>query len=194
MSVSVDRQGVGRWQEEAEMSEQLVLLQGDITEQKVDAIVNAANTELAGGGGVDGAIHRAGGPAISAECERLRAQQGGCPTGSAVITTGGRMGVKAVIHTAGPVWDGGAAGEPEKLELCYRNSLELARRYGLRTVAFPSISTGVYGYPVQEAAKRALNTVKDVLASNPDAYDEVRFVLFSEEDLATYRSAMKRVD
>lgn len=176
------------------MSEQLVLLQGDITEQKVDAIVNAANTELAGGGGVDGAIHRAGGPAISAECDRLRAQQGGCPTGSAVITTGGRMGVKAVIHTAGPVWDGGTAGEPEKLELCYRNSLELARRYGLRTVAFPSISTGVYGYPVQEAAKRALNTVKEVLASNPGAYDEVRFVLFSEEDLATYRSAMKQVD
>lgn len=110
------------------------------------------------------------------------------------MTTGGRMDVKAVIHTAGPVWDGGEAGEPEKLESCYRNSLELARRHGLRTVAFPSISTGVYGYPVQEAAKRALMTVKQVLASNPGAYDEVRFVLFSDEDLATYRSAMEQID
>jgi O-acetyl-ADP-ribose deacetylase (regulator of RNase III) len=175
------------------MSEQVVLLQGDITEQSVDAIVNAANTELAGGGGVDGAIHRAGGPAISAECERLRSQQGGCPTGSAVITTAGHMDVKAVIHTAGPVWDGGGAGEPEKLEACYRSALQLARRHGLRTVAFPSISTGVYGYPVHEAAQRALKTVKDVLASHPDAYDEVRFVLFSDDDLATYRDALDAI-
>jgi len=175
------------------MSQQLVLLQGDITEQSVDAIVNAANTKLAGGGGVDGAIHRAGGPAIMAECIRLRAQQGGCPTGSAVITTGGQLKVKAVIHTAGPVWDGGKAGEPEKLESCYRNSLELARRHGLRTVAFPSISTGVYGYPVREAAQRALRTVKDVIEAHPDDYDEIRFVLFSDEDLATYRQALKRI-
>lgn len=175
------------------MSQQLVLLQGDITEQAVDAIVNAANTELAGGGGVDGAIHRAGGPAIMAECIRLRAQQGGCPTGSAVITTAGKLNVKAVIHTAGPVWDGGTAGEPEKLESCYRNSLELARRHGLRTVAFPSIATGVYGYPVKDAAKRALQTVKSVIDANPDAYDEVRFVLFSAEDLATYRRELAKI-
>jgi O-acetyl-ADP-ribose deacetylase (regulator of RNase III) len=171
------------------MSEQLVLMQGDITEQDVDAIVNAANEELVG----DGAIHTAGGPAISAECERLRAQQGGCPTGSAVMTTGGQMDVKAVIHTTGPIWDGGEAGEPESLESCYRNSLALARRHGLRTVAFPSISTGVYGYPVNEAAERALKTVKDVLSRDPDAYDEVRFVLFSENDLATYRKALAQI-
>ncbi len=175
------------------MSEQLVLLQGDITEQSVDAIVNAANEELVGGGGVDEAIHRAGGPAISAECERLRSQQGGCPTGSAVMTTGGQMNVKAVIHTAGPVWDGGEAGEPESLEACYRNSMELARRHGLRTVAFPSISTGVYGYPVNEAAERALKTVKAMLAKHPESYDEVRFVLFSDDDLATYKKALDRI-
>jgi O-acetyl-ADP-ribose deacetylase (regulator of RNase III) len=175
------------------MSQQVVLVQGDITEQSVDAIINAANEELAGGGGVDGAIHRAGGPAIMAECDRLRAQQGGCPTGSAVMTTAGRLRARAIIHTAGPVWNGGQVGEPDLLESCYRNALELARRHGLRTVAFPSISTGVYGYPVQEAAARALTAVTEMLEQNPDAFDEVRFVLFSDEDLATYRATLAEI-
>jgi O-acetyl-ADP-ribose deacetylase (regulator of RNase III) len=172
------------------MAQKVALEQGDITEQAVDAIVNAANARLAGGGGVDGAIHRAGGPAIMAECDRLRAQQGGCPTGTAVITTAGRLRAKAVIHTAGPVWTGGDSGEPEALESCYRSALELARRHGLRTVAFPSISTGVYGYPVERAARTALRTVREVIAAEPGAFDEVRFVLFSRADLATYRAVL----
>jgi O-acetyl-ADP-ribose deacetylase (regulator of RNase III) len=176
------------------MTRKPTLVLGDITEQEVDAIVNAANARLAGGGGVDGAIHRAGGPAIMAECDRLRAQQGGCPTGSAVITTAGRLNAKAVIHTAGPIWNGGERGEAEALESCYRSALDLARRHGLRTVAFPSISTGVYGYPIERAARTALATVLDVWAADPDAFAEIRFVLFCEDDLAAYRAALDELE
>jgi O-acetyl-ADP-ribose deacetylase (regulator of RNase III) len=172
-------------------AEKVTLVKGDITKQQVDAIVNAANTGLVGGGGVDGAIHRAGGPAIMAECDRIRAQHGGCPTGTAVITTAGKLPAKHVIHTAGPRWRGGSSGEPELLASCYRSCLELAEAQGLRTVAFPSISTGIYGYPVEEAAEIALRTVLMVLDGFGDDFDEVRFVLFSDADLAVYRAAFE---
>jgi len=166
------------------------LVQGDITKQAVDAIVNAANTGLVGGGGVDGAIHRAGGPEIMAECDRIRAEQGGCPTGTAVITTAGRLPARHVIHTAGPRWHGGDRGERDQLASCYRSCLELAERHGLRTIAFPSISTGVYGYPVEDAARVALVTVRRYLDQHPGAFDLVRFVLFSEADLRTYQRVL----
>ncbi|MBI1930484.1 O-acetyl-ADP-ribose deacetylase [Candidatus Poribacteria bacterium] len=161
----------------------LTLVQGDITKQKVDAIANAANEHLAGGGGVDGAIHRAGGPQIMAECDAIRARQGGCPTGKAVITTGGNLPAKYVIHTVGPIWRGGNAGEPDLLASCYRESLSLALQHGIKTIAFPSISTGIYGYPTEKAAAIALNAVKEFLEGHT-GIEEVRFVLF---DAATYR-------
>ena len=167
-----------------------MLLVGDITRQDVDAIVNAANTQLAGGGGVDGAIHRAGGPAIMTECREI----GGCPTGTAVATTAGKLATKKVIHTAGPYWNGGHRGEPELLAGAYRSSLELAASLGLRTVAFPSISTGVYSYPIDEAAEIALRTIRSVLDENPGAFDEVRMVLFTERDLDVYRRAHQRLE
>jgi len=171
------------------------LTQGDITAQCADAIVNAANTGLVGGGGVDGAIHRAGGPEIMAECDRLRAAAGGtpCPTGSAVATTAGRLQAKAVIHTAGPRWRGGNHGEPEALASCYRSCLQLAAHKGYRIVAFPSISTGIYGYPVADAARVALSTVRDVLRTSPDAFDTIRFVLFSDGDLTVYRHTLAEI-
>ncbi len=172
------------------MSARFELVQGDITKQEVDAIVNAANTGLVGGGGVDGAIHRAGGPEIMAECDRIRAEQGGCPTGTAVITTAGRLPARHVIHTAGPRWHGGDRNEREQLASCYRSCLELAERHGLRTIAFPSISTGVYGYPVEDAARVALMTVRRYLDRHPDAFDLVRFVLFSDSDLRTYQRVL----
>lgn len=161
----------------------LTLVQGDITKQQVDAIVNAANERLLGGGGVDGAIHRAGGPKIMEECNAIRARQGGCPTGQAVITTGGNLPAKYVIHTVGPIWQGGNAGEPDLLASCYRESLTLALKHGIKTIAFPSISTGIYGYPTERAAVVALNAVKSFLEGH-DEMTEVRFVLF---DSATYR-------
>jgi len=161
----------------------LTLVQGDITKQQVDAIANAANERLAGGGGVDGAIHRAGGPQIMAECDAIRSRQGGCPTGKAVITTGGNLPAKYVIHTVGPIWRGGNAGEPALLASCYRESLSLALQHGIKTIAFPSISTGIYGYPTKKAAAVALNAVKEFLAGH-EGIEEVRFVLF---DTATYR-------
>jgi len=136
---------------------------GDITKQKVDAIVNAANSSLMGGGGVDGAIHRAGGPAILEECRKIVSRQGGCPTGEAVITTGGNLPAKFVIHTVGPVWNGGNNNESEKLSNCYTNSLRLAVENNLRTIAFPNISTGMYGYPKKEAAQIAIKTVTGYL-------------------------------
>jgi len=173
------------------MIAQLTLVQGDITRQVVDAIANAANASLVGGGGVDGGIHRAGGPAIMAECDRIRAERGGCPTGTAVVTTAGRLAAKAVIHTAGPRWRGGGHGEATLLAGCYRSCLDLAAQHGFRTVAFPSISTGVYGYPIERAADVALREVGARLEAMPATFDEVRFVLFSAEDLAVYRSARR---
>jgi len=166
-------------------STRLTLVQGDITVQHVDAVVNAANAALRGGGGVDGAIHRAGGPDIMAQCRRI----GGCPTGQAVRTTAGRLPANHVIHTVGPVWSGGAAGEPDLLASAYRRSLEVAAAHGARTVAFPSISTGVYGYPKDLAADTALDTVTAALSQLD--FDEVRFVVFGDDDLAVYRQAMR---
>ena len=129
------------------------LTRGDITRETTDAIVNAANSSLLGGGGVDGAIHRAGGPAILEDCKRIRAQRGELPAGEAVVTTAGRLPCRRVIHTVGPIWHGGTHGEPETLARCYRNSLALAAAEGLESVAFPSISTGAYGYPVEQARR-----------------------------------------
>ena len=167
----------------------LALVRGDITRERVDAIANAANEGLMGGGGVDGAIHRAGGPAIMAECSAIRAKQGGCPTGQAVITTGGNLPAKYVIHTVGPIWRGGNAGEPELLASCYRESLRLAVEHGIKTIAFPSISTGVYGYPVDQAAGIALNEVKQFLEAY-DGLDDVRFVLFDDVTYGAYENAL----
>lgn len=169
----------------------LRLSQGDITKQKTEAIVNAANTTLLGGGGVDGAIHRAGGPAILEECKKIVADIGRCPTGQAVITTGGNLKAKYVIHTVGPVWNGGGSGEPELLASAYRNSLELAASKGISTIAFPSISTGAYRYPVEEAAETALRTVIAFVEHN--RFDEVIFVLFSESDLGVYAEVLSRL-
>ena len=178
------------------MSAVIELVQGDITTQSVDAIANAANTGLVGGGGVDGAIHRAGGPEIMADCDRIRAEKGGapCPTGSAVRTTAGRLAAKAVLHTAGPRWHGGTHGEARLLASCYRSCLDLARDAGYRTISFPSISTGIYGYPIEEGARVALTAVRDVLRSYPDAFDVVRFVLFSARDLAVYQGVLAELE
>ena len=164
----------------------ITFVQGDITQQRVSAITNAANSRLAGGGGVDGAIHRAGGPAIMAECDKIRREQGGCPTGQAVITTGGDLYADHVIHTVGPIWEGGMSGEPELLASCYRQSLKLAVENELKTIAFPSISTGVYGYPMEKAAIVAIETVTLFLEENEE-FKEVRFVLFSVDDLKQYQ-------
>jgi O-acetyl-ADP-ribose deacetylase len=158
------------------------LLQGDITKQEVDAIVNAANRGLLGGGGVDGAIHRAGGRAIRDEAQLL----GGCDTGDAKATTAGDLPAMYVIHAVGPVWQGGDAGEAELLASCHRRSLEVADELGCRTVAFPAISTGVYGYPVELAAEIALGTTHEEVEKHP-RIDEVRFVLFSDADYEAFR-------
>ncbi|RMF56269.1 MAG: O-acetyl-ADP-ribose deacetylase [Bacteroidetes bacterium] len=174
-------------------STRLRLVRGDITDQAVDAIVNAANPTLLGGGGVDGAIHRRGGPAILAACKQIRTEHypEGLPVGEAVLTTAGRLPARYVIHTVGPIWAGGHSGEREALARAYRNSLALAREHGLRTVAFPSISTGAYGFPITLAAPLALRTVIEELHAHPGAFDEIRFVLFSEDDYETYRTALE---
>ncbi|MEM2440474.1 MAG: O-acetyl-ADP-ribose deacetylase, partial [Candidatus Bathyarchaeia archaeon] len=153
------------------------IVQGDITEMDTDAIVNAANPSLMGGGGVDGAIHRKGGPKILEECKRIRATEypNGLPTGKAVITTGGNLKAKYVIHTVGPVWRGGSQGEPELLAEAYRNSLKLAVSKGLKTISFPSISTGAYGYPIERACRVALTVVKEFLEKE-DQLDKVVLV------------------
>jgi O-acetyl-ADP-ribose deacetylase len=170
----------------------LVLVRGDIIRQDTDAIVNAANTQLAGGGGVDGAIHRAGGPAIPEECKAIRASQGGCPTGEAVITSGGRLPAKFVIHAVGPVWSGGKRKEEELLASAYRASLRIAAEKSLRSIAFPSISTGAYRFPIERAAAIALATVRDFLSARPHGLEEVRFVLFSDADLGAYDTALRQ--
>ena len=162
------------------------LVQGDITEQDTDAIVNAANSGLRGGGGVDGAIHRAGGPAIMEECRRL----GGCPTGDAKITGGGKLKAKYVIHAVGPIYHGGGSGEAALLASAYRRCIEVAVENGVTSLAFPSISTGAYSYPIEEAASIALHTVAEALKRYPHV-ELARFVLFSRGDLAVYAGALQ---
>lgn len=163
------------------------LVQGDICLIKVDAIVNAANSRLGGGGGVDGAIHRAGGPTIMEECDEIRDRQGGCPTGEAVITSAGNLPARYVIHAVGPVWQGGESDEEELLTRAYRKSLALARQYDLRSVSFPNISTGVYRFPRELAAGIAIREVKEFLENN-SMPDRVVFVCFDEENYSIYRS------
>ena len=164
----------------------LELVEGDITRQDTEAIINAANTSLLGGGGVDGAIHRAGGPQILDECRKI----GGCPTGEARITSGGRLPARWVIHTVGPVYRDGKHGEPELLASAYRNSLRLASEKGIESLAFPSISTGAYGYPIQMAARISLGTTADYLKAHPEIA-LVRFVLFGEPALHAYESVLE---
>ena len=164
-------------------------IKGDITKiNTVEAIVNAANTSLLGGGGVDGAIHRAAGPQLLEECRTLH----GCVTGEAKITKGYNLPVPYVIHTVGPIYRNGHCGEPELLSSCYTNSLKLAVENGLRTIAFPSISTGVYGYPVDKAARAAVTAVKKFLGENPDKIDDVVWVCFDERTLGVYQDEIDR--
>lgn len=172
----------------------LALAEGDITKQGTEAIVNTANSGLMGGGGVDGAIHRAGGPTILEECKRIRAELGGpLPTGQAVITTGGNLKAKHVIHTVGPVWQGGRAREAELLADAYRNSLKLAVDKGIRSISLPSISTGAYRYPAEQAAEVAVRTVVSFLQEERPPLDEVVFVLFDARTLRAYEEALGRV-
>ncbi|MBT1700761.1 O-acetyl-ADP-ribose deacetylase [Fulvivirgaceae bacterium PWU4] len=161
------------------------LIKGDITKLEVDAIVNAANSSLMGGGGVDGAIHRAGGPAILEACSAIRNAQGGCPPGEAVITTGGKLAAKFVIHTVGPVWNGGGKDEERILGNAYRNSLKLAVDNRIRTIAFPNISTGIYGFPKDKAAVIAINTVKDFLETD-FSIEKVVFCCYDQENFDLY--------
>lgn len=169
------------------------LKQGDITKEEVDAIVNAANSGLLGGGGVDGAIHRAGGPEIMEECRQIRARKGGCPTGQAVVTGAGKLKARYVIHAVGPIWQGGEKGEEELLRSAYRNSLRRAAERRLQTVAFPSISTGAYGYPVEKAAPAALSEVMRFLEEEQHSFRQVRFVLFNTETYWAYEEALNRL-
>lgn len=165
-------------------------VQGDITKQNdIQAIVNAANTSLLGGGGVDGAIHRAAGPELLAECRTL----GGCMTGEAKITKAYHLSCDYVIHTVGPIYHNGQRGEARLLANAYRNSLQLAMDYGIRTIAFPSISTGVYSYPLEEAAEIAVRTVREFYMAHPDAFDFVRFVLFDGRTLKAYDDAVYKL-
>jgi len=159
-------------------------LEGDITKVKVDAIVNAANTTLLGGEGVDGAIHRAAGPGLLEECRMLK----GCKTGKAKITKGYNLPARFIIHTVGPVWHGGGNNEDKLLESCYGDSLELAKSYSLKSIAFPSISTGAYRFPIDQATSIAVNTVKTYIDEHPGSFKKVIFVLFSNEDLQLYRA------
>jgi O-acetyl-ADP-ribose deacetylase (regulator of RNase III) len=198
----VDFSGKLEQEKEGKMSDEefcvgktrVCLVEGDITEIDADTVVNAANPTLMGGGGVDGAIHRRGGPKILEECRRIRATEwpNGLPTGKAVLTSGGNLKAKYVIHTVGPVWHGGASGEPELLAEAYHNSLTLAVSKGLKTIAFPSISTGAYGYPIEKASRIALATVKEFLKKE-DKLDKVMFVLFTKSDLETYEKVAQEI-
>jgi O-acetyl-ADP-ribose deacetylase len=173
------------------MPPKITLCRGDITEQRVDAIVNAANSSLMGGGGVDGAIHRTGGPEILEQCREIVRRQGRCPTGQAVITTGGKLPARYVVHTVGPVWQGGSDNEDALLGEAYANSMQLAFSKGVKTIAFPSISTGAYRFPLSRAAGIALRAVSEQLNVTP--FDEVRFVLFSQNDLEIYKQTYDEI-
>jgi len=168
--------------------DRIEIVQGDITALRVDAIVNAANESLLGGGGVDGAIHRAAGPELLAECRGL----GGCPTGSARITRGYKLPARFVIHTVGPIWQGGQVGESALLERCYRNTLALAVEHQIRSIAFPSISTGIYGYPVEPACRIALGTTRSIL-SEESTIEHVIFVCFDRRTHDCYREALEEL-
>jgi O-acetyl-ADP-ribose deacetylase len=172
----------------------IILVEGDITTVAVDAIVNAANSSLVGGGGVDGAIHRAGGPEIMRELDTIRARISRCPTGSAVSTGAGRLPARFVFHAVGPVYQDGTRGEPELLASCYRTCLEMAEERGVRTLSFPAISTGVYGYPLKEAAAIALREVRAHLERTEGSVREATFVLFGRAALDIYRSALFRTE
>jgi O-acetyl-ADP-ribose deacetylase (regulator of RNase III) len=167
----------------------LELVQGDITTQEVDAIVNAANSGLAGGGGVDGAIHAVGGPSIMEECRSL----GGCPTGQAKLTGGGDLPARFVIHAVGPIYNNGHDGEAELLAIAYRNSLNVAHENGVRSIAFPSLSTGAYRYPLRDAAHIALSAVIEFSQNHPDAFDFVRFVLFDAKTLTVFEAELQKL-
>ena len=173
------------------MTFMIEIIRGDITKVEVDAVVNAANKSLMGGGGVDGAIHRAGGPAILEECKKIVEEQGKCPTGEAVVTTAGNLPAKYVIHTVGPVWNGGNNNEAEKLGNCYRNSLRLALKKSCSSVAFPNISTGVYGFPKKKAAEIAIKTVSGFLTEE-NAPEKVIFVCFDEENERLMREEFEK--
>jgi len=170
----------------------LSLIQGDVTKQATDAIVNAANSSLMGGGGVDGAIHHAGGPAILEECKKIVARKGRLPTGKAVITTGGSLKARHVIHTVGPVWHDGSRGEADLLASAYTESLRLAVSSGLKTISFPSVSTGAYGYPIDSAAEIALRAVIRFLEREP-SLEEVVFVLFDHRTGEVYVEVLERL-
>ena len=168
----------------------LELVQGDITREPTDACVNAANSELLPGGGVCGAIHRAGGPVIAEECRKLRAERGRVSTGHAVATSGGRLPARYVVHAVGPVWSGGTSGEPEALASAYRESIRVADELGLQSIAFPAISTGIFGYPLSEATEVAVRTVREVLPRMKNI-NTVRFVVFDDAALETYSQVLK---
>ena len=185
----MDKQGI-----EASISQtKISIIQGDITKQATNAIVNAANSSLMGGGGVDGAIHRAGGPAILEECRQIVSRQGRLPTGKAVITSGGNLKARFVIHTVGPIWHGGNKGEPELLASAYQESLKVAAENNLTSISFPSISTGAYGYPVTEAAKVAISTVVSFLKEGVISIKEVVFVLFDPATFESYSSVLGEI-
>jgi len=171
----------------------LCIIQGDITRQDTDAIVNAANSSLMGGGGVDGAIHRAGGPAILEECKQIVARQGRLPTGRAVMTTGGNLKARYVIHTVGPIWRGGNKGEPELLASAYQESLKLAMENQLSSISFPSISTGAYGYPVDKASRVAIRVIITSLRQSVTSVKEVAFVLFDSQSFRVYSLALNEI-
>ncbi|UQZ36678.1 O-acetyl-ADP-ribose deacetylase [Paenibacillus sp. PK3_47] len=170
------------------------LIQGDITKTTVDAIVNAANTSLMGGGGVDGAIHRAGGKAILEECIKIRNQQEGCAVGEAVVTTGGNLNCRFVIHTVGPVWNGGMNNEEDKLRNCYRNSLKQADLNGAASIAFPNISTGIYNYPKDLACNIAIDEVFNYFVNNDSEIKRLVFVCFDDESFAIYENELVKYD